>query len=217
MARLFSYAFVLLAFAAGCASAPYTAPQAPRCRPQIAVIPVANKTTAKLPWDLETEMTDDVLECLMANGTFWVSPFNQFECALEQTKGRDYFGTDLSFANHFSHNDFLIVAELVEHEMKPYSREAYPDLQVSHSAEKHQVLALAIRLRVIDLRHEEPIIVRQEIIDTYKLVSPKGTKVAHDVLADKVPNYGSTPLSKGHKELASVVADKIEEAVFCNL
>jgi len=73
MARLFSFALVLLAFAAGCVSAP-TTPQAPRCRPQIAVVPVVNRTDAKLPWDIEAELTDDIISDLMLEGTFWVSP-----------------------------------------------------------------------------------------------------------------------------------------------
>ena len=214
MARLFPFALALLALVAGCVSAP-TAPQAPRCRPQVAVVPVVNRTNAKLPWDLEAELTDDILDHLMCEGTFWVSPFNQFEVALEQTKGRDYFGSDLSFANHFSHNDFLIIAELVEHEMKPYKRELYPDIQVNHTPDRHQVLAMSIRLRVIDLRHEEPLIVRQEIVDSYKLVSPKAAKTNYAGLNDLVPEYGNTPLANGHKELAGEVASKIEEAVCC--
>ncbi len=215
MARFFSFALVLLALAAGCVSAP-TAPQAPRCRPQIALVPVINGTNVKLPWDVETELTDDILDCLMCEGAFWVSPYNQYECALEQTKGRDYFGIDLSFANHFSHNDFLVIVELVEHEMKPYRREEYPDLMVSHTPDRHQVLALSARIRVIDLRFEEPAIVRQEIVETYKLVSPKAAKVCYDGLNDLVPEYSNTPLARGHKELAALVASKIEEAVFCN-
>jgi hypothetical protein len=216
MSRLFS-ALLLMAALAGCSSSSQQISYTQRCRPQVAFVPVINGTNASLPWDVERELTDDILDHVMCGGLYWVSPLNQFQTAIEQTKGKDYFGADLSFANHFSHNDFLVIAELIEHDMKPYDRYEYPELATPrHISDRLKVLEVAARIRVLDLRYETPVIVRQEVVESRMLLSAKEGEAVAIQDGPSCPEYMGTPFAKCHQELAGMIADKMEEAIFCS-
>lgn len=181
-----------------------------RCRPQTALVPVVNGVDCPVQWDLSREMTNEVVDSMIDRSTLSITPLAHYRSAIDQISGADLFGKDLSFANHFANNDFLVLMELVKHDTVPYSKERFPHITIHRPAECHAVLALGMRLRVLDLRSEEPRIVLQELVECDQLITNRAAKIDYSTLSCESKGYQETPMALAHHLLAEEIAEKVE-------
>ena len=117
--RLFTLSLCLIM--AGCAKNSDCNPvcyQKIKTKPNVAFIPCI-EGEGFCNWDLGKELTNETLEDLVAKNTVYITPYVQFKNALDSTQDCDYFSSDLNFANYFSSSDFLVVSELLKHEVVP--------------------------------------------------------------------------------------------------
>lgn len=132
-------------------------------KPHVALLPVQNGTGQLLPWDLAEELTHYARYETMNNGMLFVYPLNKVEEILDTCSGVDFFTPDLGFARLFPGADYLVVAEMIEHSTEPYQL-GYPYLFGQPSYKTHSILVMKMRIRIIDIRAENPRIVLQEVI-----------------------------------------------------
>jgi hypothetical protein len=175
-----------------------------------------NEVACDYQWDVSRELTDDTLNDLVEKNTVYVTPYVQFKPALENTSNCDYFGSDLNFANYFGQSDFLVVSELLSHELCPYTKEHFPEIAPKRSYGPFQVLVLGTRVRVLDLRFEHPKVILQKFIETKEIVSNSEAAIDYSNISPENDHYLDTPLARGHQKIASEMANEIEGAILCN-
>jgi hypothetical protein len=163
-------------------------------------------------WDISHEITNEVVDSMLDRSTLNITPLAHYRGAIDQIAGADLFGKDLSFANHFASNDFLVLMELVKHDTVPYNKEHFPHITSRRSSECHSVLELGVRLRVLDLRSEEPRIVLQEFVECDQLITKRAAQIDYSLLDCESKSYHDTPLALAHQVLAQEIAEKVEYA-----
>lgn len=213
MSRLYLLLTPLL-FLTGCCTNQCTQPPivCQRCRPNTALIPLVNNSNCAVQWDISHEITNEVVDSMLDRSTLNITPLAHYRGAIDQIAGADLFGKDLSFANHFASNDFLVLMELVKHDTVPYNKEHFPHITSRRSSECHSVLELGVRLRVLDLRSEEPRIVLQEFVECDQLITKRAAQIDYSLLDCESKSYHDTPLALAHQVLAQEIAEKVEYA-----
>ena len=140
----------------------------PQSRPNVALAPVINNTKEdKITWSLSDEFTSSIFSCL-SQKTFNLIDLPKVSEMIQSCKeAQNPFGTDISWIKKtFQNEQFVVFLELVKHEevlKRPSAQEI--DLK-SCSAD----LQLSMRIRVFDLRNQNPRVVLQEMIDNLSLI-----------------------------------------------
>ncbi len=171
-----------------------------RAKPSITVASLLDSTSFDATWSLSEEITEGVMNLVGSTGEIFVrsqqeSPFTE-----------NPFSADLSWMKREFHNEeFVAFLELVEHDLTPV-RTKGTTLQ-----EAPNNLNMAVRLRLVDLRHPTPRIVLQEMVrDSYFI--PK-TLIPNDYSVDAwgTENYQKTPMGVAHTQLIEKISNRISE------
>lgn len=186
-----------------------------KTKPNVAFIPVV-ESVACCDWDLGKELTNETVEELASKNTVYLTPYIQFKSALDSTGDCDYFSSDLNFANYFGSSDFLVVSELLRHEVVPFSTLTKNDGDGKKNIAQMQVLDLGTRVRVLDLRYEQPKVILQKFVDTREIISGNESKIDYSELNPENELYAVTPLGRGHKKIARELSKEIESAILGN-
>lgn len=173
-----------------------------RAKPTVAIASMIDTTSFDASWSISEELTNGIMSQIASTGAIYVhsqeeSPFTD-----------NPFGGDLTWMKReFQGEEFVAFLELVEHEFAPV-RTKGASLQEASSN-----LNMAVRIRVIDLRPDNPRIVLQEMIrDSYFV--PK-TLIPTDYSVDVwgTENFRKSPMGVAHagfiKEIASRIADYV--------
>ncbi len=167
-------------------------------RPIVALVPVVDNTHSNLPWSLSEELTSAIHYRLMQKDTFYL---------IDQEKIRkcktidNPFGSDLTWIKKaFFQNEFVVFLELISHEE-------------TAAKDSPTELSMKMRIRVIDVRQEEPVVILQEIIhDSHYLPKQFTGDHFHQIEWGK-ENYNISPLGIAHTQLSREVASRIEDYV----
>lgn len=182
-------------------------------RPKVALVPITQSSSClpeTYPKHHQNQITKELLDIIVFHNNLSLLPYFSFKEALEETKDVDYFGLDTSYASHFDQADFLLVAEVAEHKLVPYTQEKFPSLSPFRGYGKCKVQVVSLRLRAFDLRYEEPRLILQELLTKEALVSEKEQRIDYMTLQPSHPNWQITPCGKLYQELAKEAAEQIE-------
>lgn len=176
-----------------------------RVKPSIAIASVLDTTSFDASWSLSEEFTEEIIHSIASSKEVFVHPKQ------ESPFTENPFGSDLSWMKReFQGEEFVAFLELVEHEFTPI-RSAGVTAQEAPSN-----LNMAVRVRVIDLRPEQPKVVLQEMLrDSYFV--PK-TLIPTDYTTDVwgTDGYRKSPMGVAHagfvQEIASRITDYIQLA-----
>lgn len=173
-----------------------------RIKPSVAIASLLDTTNFDCTWSLSEEITQEVTNHVAATGKIYVhvqqeSPFTE-----------NPFGSDLSWMKReFQTEEFVAFLELVEHELMPVKAGAVPLQEASSN------LNMAVRVRVVDLRANQPKIVLQEMIrDSYFI--PK-TLIPNDYNIDSwgTEGFKKTPMGAAHAQLVQQIANRISDYI----
>lgn len=178
-------------------------------KPHVVFLPVRSNCQIDLPWDTSAEITQGVRNEIMNNGDlFFFSP-QKIQRDMEACGDVDYFGQDLSFTQCFCGADFLVISELIEHRYCPYEKGKYkPIYQVQCACSK--VLAMKLRVRIIDLRRDKPRIVLQEIFTSNHMLPVYTDSTDYSTCGYGTKGYSSTQIGMAHYRLSRDFANRIE-------
>lgn len=173
-----------------------------RAKPSVAIAPLLDTTSFDASWSLSEELTEGVTKLVASTGQIFVR--SQADSSLSEHP----FGSDLSWMKRdFPGQEFVAFLELVEHEFSPVKAKGVPAQEASAN------LNMAVRLRVVDLRSNNPKIVLQEMVrDTYFV--PK-TLIPTDYAADPwgTESYARSPMGIAHGLLTNELANRISEYI----
>lgn len=182
-------------------------------KPAVTVVPVWDRAEHGLAWDVGEELREGILKNLAAQSNVYVPSVN----ISPNDRRIDYarWGeNDLTFTKNFENSDFVVLMELVDHQTNPYKRGAVQPIYPA-DGEVKQVLQLAMKVRVVDVRGSKPHVVLQEIIHSNHMIPPvnRGKVVDYNELTYGVPGYKNTPVGTAHTRLERDAARQVEQYV----
>lgn len=164
----------------------------------IAIAPLLDRANCNLPWSVSAEITNGVREQMADSYGIYVLPREKTDPVFDRIPVEELYGREATGAARLQGTDFLLLMELMSHTEVPYQRKQ-----------------LQLRLRILDLRGEEPRLVLQEIIHN-KLTVNKGLswkEVDYALVKWPSDDYLRTPVGRAHARLARDVAKQVEHYV----
>lgn len=179
-------------------------------KPVVALVPLLDTAKHPLSWNLSEEFTSLIQHGLVQRDKFYLVDDQKVASMMKRVKEHHHlFDTDLSWMKRvFFGNEFIVFMQLIDHtEMSlPVKEEvSEQDLAVE--------LSIKVRVRVVDLREEEPKIALQEIITTSHHI-PKEFNTHHFTQVEwGQDNYAISPMGMAHASLSREIASRLEDYI----
>lgn len=181
-----------------------------KTKPLVALFPIIDNThSEQYRWNLSDEFTSSIYSCL-AQGPLYLESMPKVRELVKKCKeAPNPFGANISWIKKiFNKEQFVVFLELVQHEevlirkfkeMDPKSCDA--DLK------------LCMRVRVFDLRAEEPRIILQELIDDSHFIPRNFTRINFQHVPWGDDNFNFSPLGLAHWEFVKEISTRIEDYI----
>lgn len=175
-----------------------------RAKPVVAVASMIDTTSFDAAWSLSEEFTTHLIQQVGQNGDIFVVS-KEDESYVENP-----FGQNLNWMKkEFPEQEFVVFLELVEHETSPASKVKtnLPPQEVSMN------LNMAVRLRVIDLRGNEPKIVLQEMVRDSYFIPKTLLPTDYNIAVWGTDDYRKSPMGIAHAHLIQEIANRVSDYV----
>lgn len=181
-----------------------------RAKPTVAIVPVIDSTSYDLPWSISEELTTLLLNHCAKKNTLFISNQTNIE---ETVLPENPFLGDLSWVKtEYNKNEFVVFLELLEHTNKSIDKETKDSVIHATTADSSHLIT-TLRIRIIDIRYDQPKVVLQEVLRDSYYVSKTVFPVNYTVTSWKTPNYFETPLASAHEKMIKMVAQRINDYV----
>ncbi len=178
-----------------------------RAKPIVAVASVIDATSSEFPWSLSEELTDSIVHKVSEKGVLYVNSPDGIALA------DNPFGSDLSWVKReFADQEFAVFLELVEHETVPANMSRKQAANLSPQ-EVSTNLNMAVRLRVLDLRGDEPRIVLQEMVRESYYTPKSLLRPNYAISGWGTQEYASTPMGIAHGQLVQEVSTRLNDYI----
>ena len=162
-------------------------------KPQVVLMP------PKLPSDCPVGFGDELISEMryqfMDHGDIYLYSDAEIKSGLAKIPNFDCYGRDADWSQAFCPADYVVLIETMEH--RPYK---YPKgCTLSY-------VLIKLRLKIIDIRHECPRVISNELIETCQRICPNPDETIYDLSAS----------SGAHQHLAKKVVERIEAIVWSN-
>jgi len=178
-----------------------------RLKPSVALIPIIDSTEPISSWSLSEELTQSMVHKLNAHGKLFLVDKNKAKGVYNQLgSSHNPFGNQLDWIKSACRGqDFAVFMELIEHEEVPLltRQDDDPDKCAAQ-------LNISLRIRVIDLRVDEPKIILQEIIHDRHHIPRPFTKFHFHQEPWGKESFSISPMGLAHAQLVKEVSSRIE-------
>lgn len=213
MGRLFIVLAACAAFCAGCVgqNRDTTLYHRSGCaKPIVAVLPVINNASEKLVnWDVSREMTEEIRRRV----------FTSQKLYLLRESGSRELAEQLSVPNpvelakipslKMGAAEFIVLAEVIDEKETPYGIPGASH-DKPHLEEVGAVLSMAMRVRVLDVRGDQPRIILQEVLNHEQNVSRAYLNCNYEKASWGTEAYERTPIGMAHNKIARELVARIE-------
>lgn len=183
-------------------------------KPVVTVVPLIDHSESEIAWNLSEELTISVCSRLSQTDKYHLlEPQKVFALTKKLNDTQNPFGNDLSWVKKaFSQDDYVVFMELIRHDEIPLTSNKTPS-----AADAPADLNMSLRLRVIDLRGEQPQIVLQELVhETHRIARPFNRYNFTQVSWGE-NDYSISPIGMAHAQLSNIVAHRIGDYIQANL
>ncbi|WP_316358173.1 CT253 family lipoprotein [Candidatus Neptunichlamydia sp. REUL1] len=182
-----------------------------RAKPVVAFIPVFDRSDAQVGWSLSDEFTDQLRGRLQKQNSFYLNTPDEINQVVANLSAEDNpFSTNIDWIKDaFDRHEFVIFAELVEHDIhsKPL-KGSFVD-KITPSSE----LSLSMRIRVFDLRGSHPEVILQEFVHQDHLI-PKPSKLNEPNPEKwKKMTFIVSPMGLAHMQFSKEVIKRVEDYI----
>lgn len=181
-------------------------------RPIVAVVPVMDQSRHELTWNVSQELTQAIRKRLGThNHLYLLSEDQVYAMTRKSLQGRDPFGVETAWVRKaYPQNEFVAFFELFEHRETP--------LVISGNLpeESPAELSIAVRVRVFDLRGEEPKVVLQEVVNQSHHIPQQFTKNESNQVAWGSETFEISPLGIAHEKMCQEIASRVEDYILLN-
>lgn len=179
-------------------------------KPAVAVVPLIDNSNHALAWSLSDEITFTLCAKLdKQNRLDLALPGKVKADSRKMGEIHNPFGDDISWVKGaFSDEEFVVFLEMVDHSEVPnYTAAKAPPETLSAQ------LNLALRLRIIDLREENPKIVLQEIIRDSHFIPRQFTSYNFPQTPWTTDEFFLSPVGIAHQQLLTELKGRIEDYI----
>ncbi len=217
MSRLMTAGLFLSLIATGCneyrpdQEQPVSHQAANQLKPVVAIVPMIDSTDNDLSWSLSDEFTSAIDQRLARNNHLYLVDQNKIGAALKKMKGpQNPFGGDISWIKKtFNDEEFVVFLELVEHEEVFRQDKKKPVDNTLCSAD----LNMSVRIRIFDLRGEQPRVVLQELVNDTHFVPRQFTHVNFYQASWGDQTFNISPMGLAHAEFTKELSTRIEDYI----
>jgi hypothetical protein len=179
--------------------------------PSIAIAPVIDNSKSELNWNLSDEITYSLSSRLIQKCKLNVADPHKTKSQIKKNRVQDNpFGEDLNWVKKtFPGEDFVIFIEFMEHQ------EQIRENENTNSPESLSAdLILALRLRIVDVRKEQPMVILQEIIQDSHFIPRQFTRHNFQQAPWNSEEFSITPTGIAHALLIKELSSRIEDYIF---
>ncbi|MBM3199008.1 MAG: hypothetical protein FJZ58_07155 [Chlamydiae bacterium] len=181
--------------------------------PRVAILPLIDNSEQSLSWNISDEFTYTLCSRLDQKGLLQIAPLSRIKAHMKKMRSTyNPFGSDLAWTKQvFAEEDFVVFLELIEHREElnmPSARQANVSPETL-SAE----LNICLRLRILDLRKQEPVITLQEIFQESHFIPRQFTKVNFHQATWNTEEFALSPVGIAHTQLLKQLKSRIEDYI----
>lgn len=180
-------------------------------KPRVALMPIMDSSHSDLPWNLSEELSRSIYYDLMDSGELYV--LSPAEIGSPWNKSIDLFSSDLSFTKDFCNTDFIVVLDLIQHELVPCDASNRGGLSPAECHPYNRVLALSTRARVIDIRRQQPRVILYEILKSGYVVAPPYDVINYEQQPYGSRGYETTPCGVVHDRMVQNIVLRLEDVI----
>jgi hypothetical protein len=176
----------------------------------VACVPIIDSTKTELEWNLSEELSSAIYDHLAQSDKLALVNPNKIRAATKKLKeAQNPFNSDVNWIkNTFAGNDFAVFLELIEHE-EVLRENQKTDNPESCSAD----LNMSMRIRVFDLRDNEPKVVLQELLHDSHFIPRPFTHVNFHQTSWGDPWFSISPLGLAHAQFAKEISSRLEDYI----
>lgn len=180
-------------------------------KPVVAIAPVINSTEEDSIWSLSDEFTYCITHQLAQKNHFSLINFDKTRATAQQpTLNQNPFEQDISWLKKaFSHHGFVVFLELVEH--NEVVRQ--DDKQTIDSKKCSAELLMTMRIRVFDLRKNEPKVVLQELIHESHFIPRPFTRSNFQQEKWGHEMFTISPMGLAHSQFIKHICNRLEDYI----
>lgn len=181
-------------------------------KPVVAICPVIDSTSYELPWSLSEEFTDLVVRFTGHYESLYI-PSSKVYSKLPKVE-ENPFTSDLHWVKkQFAPHEFVVFLEVIEHTNQPVDTELSHGPAIAADTATSSNLVTSLRIRIVDIRQEEPKVVLQEMLHDSYYVTKSLLPIDYREASWGTSAYKETPLSIAHERMAKEVVDRIHDYV----
>lgn len=211
--RIMAIGLSLAVFTSGCgkdneSNQTSSAVRSRSAQPVVAIVPIIDRTENNdASWNLSNELTTILSRKLAQKEKLSLTSAQKVQASAKKITGNlDPFAPNISWVkNAFQGNDFVVFMELLKHE-QTFVNPASPQ----HSAAD---LNISMKIRVVDLRGDQPRIVLQEIIDDSQHLPKQFTKANFRQIPWGEDDFHVSPIGIAHIKLVKELSSRIEDYI----
>lgn len=180
-----------------------------KAKPVVAVLPVVNTSVEKTAarWDVADELTQEIRNrCSNSSRVFLLEQDSSASMA-QALIAPELRSVPRSAFEALAPAEFAVVAELINDQEKVITKNTKNAPRLDES---QTTICLAMRVRVIDLRGQEPKIVLQEVVSQDHEVANGYRYIDYSKTAYGTPGFANTPLGIAHHDFVKEIVSHIE-------
>ncbi len=179
-------------------------------KPIVAIVPVIDHTKDS-EWNLSDEFTYCINHQLAQKNHLFLADLDKTRAITQQLVSmQNPFGQDISWLKKtFSHQEFVVFLELVEH--NEVARQ--DDKKIVDSAKCSAELLMTMRIRVFDLRKDEPKVVLQELVHESHFIPRPFTRSNFQQEKWGHEMFIISPMGLAHSHFIKHICNRLEDYI----
>jgi hypothetical protein len=180
-------------------------------KPVVTVVPVIDSTKHDLSWNLSDELTNAIDYRLETNDNVYLVEPAKTRASIRKLKETyNPFAMDTSWVKKtFNNEEFVVFLELIDHEeVLRQDKKNLADPQ--HCSAD---LNMSMRVRVFDLRGDQPHVILQELVRHTHFVPRQFTQVNFYQASWGEESFSISPIGLAHAEFIEEIAERIEDYI----
>lgn len=181
-------------------------------KPQVAVVPVYDKSQSQMPWNLSHELSEAFTEKISSSKRFYLTKdFDMLALSHLRTSEVNPFLDDIDWIGEVeTGTEFIVFLELVEHRLIPNgSGKGFISTRLFQS---HN-LDMTMRIKVIDIRSKKPRVVLQEIVEDTYYIPWKFSNLTYKKGSWNNSAFSLSPIGLAHGKMVKKVTGQVEEYI----
>ncbi|MBI2810761.1 MAG: hypothetical protein HYX67_08040 [Candidatus Melainabacteria bacterium] len=215
MSRLLLSLSVLSLIAVGCDDTNKNTSQAyeqkSNSKPVVSVVPIIDNTKNSYEWNLSDELSSSLYYRFAQQDTLFLEKASAVRAKTRKlAEGQNPFGPDITWVKKaFQGDDFVVFLELVEHEEVYKQNKKKPVDNSETSAD----LNMSMRVRVFDVRDNEPKVILQELIHDSHFIPRPFTEANFYQVAWGHESFSVSPIGLAHAQFVKEIATRLEDYI----